>query len=130
MAHQLKNPKYFSGFRRSKIPDGIWNGISLGFGLCYMLYQQIHTKICIFFYWCAANKIEFIVQLWYVDKYKTNKGTMVGWSPSLGQSPSNYNLFYLALIRLSKILTGEEFGSQISLPNLSSRLNIFNLSLF
>ena len=94
MAHQLKNPKYFSGFRRSKIPDGIWNGISLGFGLCYMLYQQIHTKICIFFYWCAANKIEFIVQLWYVDKYKTNKGTMVGWSQSLGQSPSNYNFFY------------------------------------
>ena len=31
--------------------------------------------------------------------------------------PSNYNIFYLALIRLSKILTGEEFGSQISLPD-------------
>ena len=34
---------------------------------------------------------------------------MIGWSPS------NYNLFYLAKIWLPKILTAQEFSSQISL---------------
>ena len=37
---------------------------------------------------------------------------MVGWSPFLGRSPSNYNLFYLAQIWLPKILTRQEFDFQ------------------
>ena len=40
---------------------------------------------------------------------------MVGCSPFLGRSPSNYNIFYHTWIWLSKILTVQEFGSQISL---------------
>ena len=34
----------------------------------------------------------------------------------VARSPSNYNLFYRTQIWLPKILTGQEFGSQISLP--------------
>ena len=48
----------------------------------------------------------------------------VGWSPSLGRSPSNYNFFYCVLIWLSKILTGQEFDSQISLPVLNLKLKL------
>ena len=40
---------------------------------------------------------------------------MVGWPPFLGQPPSNYNLFYHTQIWFPKILTRQEFGSQISL---------------
>ena len=40
---------------------------------------------------------------------------MVGWSPFLGRSPSNYNLFYRTQIWFPKLLTRKEFGSQISL---------------
>ena len=42
---------------------------------------------------------------------------MLGRSPSQLWSPSNYNLFYITCIRLSQILIGQEFGSQISLPD-------------
>ena len=37
---------------------------------------------------------------------------MVGWSPFLGRSPSNYNLFYRTKIWLPKILTRQEFDFQ------------------
>ena len=40
---------------------------------------------------------------------------MVGQSTSLGKSPSNYKPFNCIRIRLSTILTGQEFGVQLSL---------------
>ena len=54
-----------------------------------------------------------------------NQGVILVWSPSLRWSPSNYHLFYCTWIWFSKILSGQDFCSQISLP----KLNTFNLSL-
>ena len=39
---------------------------------------------------------------------------MVGWSPFLGRSLPNYNLFYCSQIWPPKILSRQEFGFQIS----------------
>ena len=54
-----------------------------------------------------------------------NQGIILVWSPSLRWSPSNYHLFYCTWIWFSKILSGQDFCSQISLP----KLNTFDLSL-
>ena len=57
-------------------------------------------------------------------KYKINQDVMVG------RSPFNYNLFYHTWIWFPKILSGKEFGSQISLLGILHKLNTFDLSLF
>ena len=54
---------------------------------------------------------------------------MVGWTLFPGRSPSNYNLLCCTKIWLSKILTGQEFVFQISLPDILPKLNTFDLSL-
>ena len=53
---------------------------------------------------------------------------MVGQSPFLGWSPSNYNLFYCTLILPSKIFTGQEFGSQISLNIVKEVIEVDELN--
>ena len=54
---------------------------------------------------------------------------MVGQAPSLGWSPSNYKVFYRMNIWLSKILTGQKFGSQIALLDKLLKLNTYVLGL-
>ena len=54
---------------------------------------------------------------------------MVGWSPSLGWSASNYNLFYCLWIWPSKFPTGKIFGSQILLSDILTKLNTFDIGL-
>ena len=56
-----------------------------------------------------------------------NQGVMVGQSQLLGWSPSDCNLFYCTLIWLSKILTGQEFGSQISLNIVNEVIQVDEL---
>ena len=51
---------------------------------------------------------------WQIPDQPTCKGR-TGGSPFLGWSPSYHNLFYCIWVWLQKIITGQEFGSQISL---------------
>ena len=44
-----------------------------------------------------------MAEIWYIDfthKYKIIQGVMVGWSPSLGRSPSNYRTTFRALLSI------------------------------
>ena len=68
-------------------------------------------------------------RLTLLTNIRSTKVFFVGLSPSLGWSKSNYNLFYYALIQLSKTLTGQEFASKRSLLDILPKLNTFDLSL-
>ena len=72
-----------------------------------------------------------ICYVYFTHENKIDKGVMLGRTPtqSLGWSPSNHSNFRCTKIWVFKIVTGQEFGSQISLPDILSKLNTFNLGL-